>query len=52
MNISVDYDLCVKANRTYRTMLVDMKVGNIKETIDQKLKRFIGLIDVKRKYCL
>ena len=42
-----DYDNAIKANRTYRTILVDLKVNNIKEAIDTKLRRFIGLIPPK-----
>ena len=42
-----DYETAIQANRTYRTMLVDMKVGTIKEAIDTKLKRFVGLIPPK-----
>ena len=42
-----DYDTAIKANRTYRTMLVEMKVASIKEAIDTKLTRFLGMIPPK-----
>tara|TARA_A100001388_G_scaffold226638_1_gene177850 strand:+ start:1254 stop:1688 length:435 start_codon:yes stop_codon:yes gene_type:complete len=42
-----DYDTAIKANRTYRTMLVEMKVATIKDAIDTKLTRFIGMIPPK-----
>ena len=42
-----DYDTAIKANRTYRTILVDMKVSTIKEAIDTKLDRYIGMIPPK-----
>ena len=42
-----DYDSAIKANRTYRTMLVQMRVASIKEAIDTKLTRFIGMIPPK-----
>jgi len=42
-----EYKTALKANRTYRTMLLEMKVANIKEAIDTKLTRFVGLIPPK-----
>ena len=42
-----DYDTAIKANRTYRTILVDLKVSTIKEAIDTKLDRYIGIIPPK-----
>ena len=42
-----DYDTALKANRTYQTILTAMKVSNLKEALDTKLKRFIGLIPPK-----
>jgi len=42
-----EYKTALKANRTYRTMLLEMNVSNIKEAIDTKLTRFIGLIPPK-----
>ena len=42
-----DYDTAIKANRTYRAILLDLRVSTLKEAIDTKLNRFIGLIPPK-----
>tara|TARA_Y100001937_G_C7017544_1_gene283856 strand:+ start:193 stop:627 length:435 start_codon:yes stop_codon:yes gene_type:complete len=42
-----DYKSALQANRTYRNILVDLKVPNIKEALDTKLQRFHGLIPPK-----
>lgn len=42
-----DYDTAIKANRTFRTILLDLKVSTLKEAIDTKLDRYIGMIPPK-----
>ena len=42
-----DYDTAIRANRTYQSILTKMKVTNLKEAIDTKLKRFIGIVPPK-----
>ena len=42
-----EYDTALKANRTYQSILTAMKVDSLKEAIDTKLRRFIGLIPPK-----